>query len=495
MLLKSLGAPAAHWSSRAGLSRERAPRSSRGRGVYFKQARLAAPGRRSTAGCLIAQPIARSSLELHLHQPRERPAGVVRPGPRRDEIEQAFVAVVVAVPRWAATPVDERCRIVRRAADILRARRAELDALITLEMGKLVEQARDEVEKCAAGCEYYAEHAPGYITDEPVDTDASRSLVAYEPLGTVLAVMPWNFPFWQVFRFAAPARAAGNTALLKHAANVPQCALAIERVFKEAGAPDGVFRTLMIASRDVEGIIADHRVQAVTLTGSESAGRMVAAAAGAHLKKSVLELGGSDPFIVLEDCDLELTVDTAVQSRFQNAGQSCIAAKRFIVIDRIADEFLARFKAAVERLTPGDPMHEETTLAPMARGDLRDDLHKQVVTSIARGAVAVCGCALVQREGFYYAASILDHVGPGMPAFDEELFGPVAAVIRARDEDEAVRIANASRYGLGSSVWTRNAARGERIARRIHSGSCFVIGMMRSDPRRPGGGGEAAGDG
>src|SRR3569623_1543427 len=475
MLLKSLGAPAAHCSSRAGLSRERAPRSSRGRGVYFKQARLAAPGRRSTAGCLIAQPIARSSHELHLHQPRERPAGVVRPGPRRDG------------NRTGARR--------RRGGRTALGRRAELAALITLEMGKLVEQARDEVEKCAAGCEYYAEHAPGYITDEPVDTDASRSLVDYEPLGTVLAVMPWNFPFRQVFRFAAPARSAGNTALLMHASIVPQCALAIDRVFKEAGAPDGVFRTLMIASRDVEGIIADHRVQAVTLTGSESAGRKVAAAAGAHLKKSVLELGGSDPFIVLEDCDLELSVDTAVHSRFQNAGQSCIAAKRFIAVDRIADEFIARFKAAVERLTPGDPMHEETTLAPMARGDLRDDLLKQVVTSIARGAVAVCGCAPVQREGFYYAASILDRVSPGMPAFDEELFGPVAAVIRARDEDEAVRIANASRYGLGSSVWTRNAARGERIARRIQSGSCFVNGMMRSDPRLPFGGIKASGYG
>ena len=410
-------------------------------------------------------------------------------------IEQALSLAAQAAPQWAATPIEGRCRVVRRAAEVLRAGRDEFAALITLEMGKLIKQARDEVEKCAAGCEYYAEHAPAYVADEIIATDASRSFVTYQPLGTVLAVMPWNFPFWQVFRFAAPALAAGNTALLKHASNVPRCALAIERIFKEAGAPEGVFRTLLITGGEVEAIVADPRVHAVTLTGSEAAGRKVGAAAGMHLKKSVLELGGSDAFIVLEDCDLDLTVSTAVQSRFQNAGQSCIAAKRFIVVEDIADEFLARFKTAVEGLRPGDPADDDTTLAPLARGDLRDALHAQVLNSLRRGAVPVCGCAPLAGDGYYYAASILDRVTPGMPAFDEEMFGPVAAVTRVRDEHEAVGLANASRFGLGSSVWTRDAARGERIARRIESGSCFVNGLMRSDPRLPFGGVKASGYG
>lgn len=411
------------------------------------------------------------------------------------QLEQALAQAADAAPRWAATPVEERCRVVRRAAAVLRARRDELAAIVTREMGKLIKEARDEVEKCALGCEFYAERTPRFVADEVVATDASRSVVAYQPLGTVLAVMPWNFPLWQVFRFAAPALTAGNTGLLKHASNVPQCALAIERVFRDAGVPEGVFRTLMIASSQVEGVIADPRIHAVTFTGSEPAGRKVAAAAGMHLKKTVLELGGSDPFIVLEDCDLELTVNTAVQSRFLNAGQSCIAAKRFIVLDRIAEEFVTRFAAKVKALTPGDPMSENTTLAPLARDDLRDVLHSQVLNSIRRGAVAVCGCAPLPGEGCFYAASILDRVTPGMPAFDDELFGPVAAIIRVRDDAEALRIANTSRFGLGASVWTRDGARGERIARGVQSGSCFVNGLMRSDPRLPFGGIKASGYG
>lgn len=411
------------------------------------------------------------------------------------EVEAALAQAATAAPRWAATAVAERCAVLRRAAELLRARQDELAALVTLEMGKLRKEALDEVEKCARGCDYYAEHAPAFIADEHVDTGAGRSFVAYQPLGSVLAIMPWNFPLWQVFRFAAPALAAGNTGLLKHASNVPQCALAIERVFRDAGAPDGVFRTLLIGNAGVERLIADPRVHAVTLTGSEGAGRKVGAAAGAHLKKSVLELGGSDPFIVLDDADLELTVATAVTSRFQNAGQSCIAAKRFIVVERIADDFVARFKAAVERLRPGNPAEPDTTLAPLARGDLRDELHRQVQDSLARGAVAVCGCTPLAGAGYYYAASILDAVAPGMPAFEQELFGPVAAVIRVRDDDEALRIANASRYGLGSSVWTRDRARGEALARGVASGSCFVNGLMRSDPRLPFGGVKASGYG
>ena len=412
-----------------------------------------------------------------------------------EHIERALAETALATPPWAATQLTERCRLLRRAAEVLRHNIEELAGLITVEMGKLRAEARAEVEKCALACDYYAEHAPAFVVDEVIPSDAGKSLVAYQPLGTVLAIMPWNFPLWQVFRFAAPALAAGNTAVLKHASNVPQCALAIEKVFGDAGFPRGVFRTLMIRAAQTEQVIADARVHAVTLTGSEPAGRQVAAAAGTHLKKSVLELGGSDPFIVLDDADLGLTVRTALTSRFQNAGQSCIAAKRFIVVDDIADSFLAQFKCEVEALRPGDPRDDSTTLAPMARGDLRDELHSQVSDSIARGAVAVSGCAPLPGPGYYYAASILDHVMPGMPAYEQELFGPVAAVIRVRDEAEALAVANASRFGLGGSVWTQDSARGKRLARQVQCGACFVNGLVKSDPRLPFGGIKASGYG
>ena len=412
-----------------------------------------------------------------------------------EHIERALAETALATPPWAATQLTERCRLLRRAAEVLRHNIEELAGLITVEMGKLRAEARAEVEKCALACDYYAEHAPAFVVDEVIPSDAGKSLVAYQPLGTVLAIMPWNFPLWQVFRFAAPALAAGNTAVLKHASNVPQCALAIEKVFGDAGFPRGVFRTLMIRAAQTEQVIADARVHAVTLTGSEPAGRQVAAAAGTHLKKSVLELGGSDPFIVLDDADLGLTVRTALTSRFQNAGQSCIAAKRFIVVDDIADSFLAQFKCEVEALRPGDPRDDSTTLAPMARGDLRDELHSQVSDSIARGAVAVSGCAPLPGPGYYYAASILDHVMPGMPAYEQELFGPVAAVIRVRDEAEALAVANASRFGLGGSVWTQDSARGKRLARQVQCGACFVNGLVKSDPRLPFGGVKASGYG
>jgi succinate-semialdehyde dehydrogenase/glutarate-semialdehyde dehydrogenase len=411
------------------------------------------------------------------------------------QIEHALNESAVAAPAWASTPLTERCRLLRRAAEVLRSDRDELAALITLEMGKLAAEAHAEVEKCALACEYYAEHAPAFVADELIPSDAGKSLVAYQPLGTVLAVMPWNFPLWQVFRFAAPALAAGNTALLKHASNVPQCALAIERVLADAGFPAGVFRTLMISAAQVEQVIADVRVHAVTLTGSEAAGRKVAAAAGTHLKKSVLELGGSDPFIILGDADLALTVPIAVTSRFLNAGQSCIAAKRFIVLDDIADDFLERFKREVEALRPGDPNDDRTTLAPMARADLRAELHEQVRDSIAVGAVALTGCASLPGPGYFYAPSILDRVVPGMPAYEQELFGPVAAVIRVRDEAEAVAVANASRFGLGGSVWTRDVERGEHLARQLQCGACFVNGLVKSDPRLPFGGVKASGYG
>lgn len=403
-------------------------------------------------------------------------------------VDKALGLAASAAPEWAQTPLPDRAERLRRAAQILRQRRDQYAGIITQEMGKLSSEARAEIDKCAAVCDFYAGEGPRFLADAMLASDASRSLIAWQPLGTVLAVMPWNFPFWQVFRFAAPALMAGNTALLKHASNVPRCALAIEEVFREAGFPEGAFQTLMIPASAVEAVIRDRRVHAVTLTGSEPAGRAVAAAAGAVLKKAVLELGGSDPFVVLEDADLELTVQQAVASRFMNAGQSCIAAKRFVVLEGVAEAFLSRFREAVRALRPGDPGHEATTLAPLARTDLRDELHRQVQQSIAAGAVPLEGCEPVPGKGAWYRPSILDRVGPGMPAYDEELFGPVAAVIRARDEDDALRIANDTRFGLGGSVWTRDAARGEALARRLACGCAFVNGLVKSDPRLPFGG-------
>jgi succinate-semialdehyde dehydrogenase/glutarate-semialdehyde dehydrogenase len=405
-----------------------------------------------------------------------------------EQLEKALVQVASATPGWAATPLTERCDHVRRLGKEVLRRRDELAATITREMGKLLREARAEVEKCALVCDYYADHGPVFLADEVIESDAGRSFVAHQPLGTVLAVMPWNFPLWQVFRFLAPALVAGNTGVLKHASNVPQCALAIEALVRDAGLPDGVFRSLMISASQVAEVIEDRRIHAVTLTGSEPAGRQVASTAGANLKKTVLELGGADPFIVLEDADLDWTVQQAVASRFLNAGQSCIAAKRFIVVDDIADEFLGRFTSAVEALQPGDPLDEATTLAPMARRDLRDELHVQVQASLDKGAIAVTGCAPVDGPGAYYQASILDGVKPGMPAWEEEFFGPVAIVIRAKDEKDTVRIANGSDFGLGGSLWTQDSARGEHLAREVQSGAVFVNGIVKSDPRLPFGG-------
>jgi len=411
------------------------------------------------------------------------------------QLDAALTQVSATALGWAATPLAERCQLLHKLATVVRAEQESLAQLVTLEMGKRIAESRAEVEKCAQGCEFYAEQASVFLADELIETDAGKSLVAYQPLGTVLAVMPWNFPLWQVFRFIAPTLAAGNTGLLKHASNVPQCALAIERLVHEAGFPEGVFRTLMIDAREVAEVIADPRVQAVTLTGSEPAGRAVAAVAGEHLKKSVLELGGADAFVVLEDADLDLAVQQAVVSRFLNCGQSCIAAKRFIVVDAIADEFVARFVDAVGRLHPGNPVDEKTTLAPMARVDLRDELHDQVLASIAAGAVVLVGGEPVAGPGAFYAATILDQVMPGTVAYEQELFGPVAAVIRVADEAEALTVSNASRFGLGGSVWTQNTARGEQFARQMQCGSAFVNGMVKSDPRLPFGGIKASGYG
>jgi succinate-semialdehyde dehydrogenase/glutarate-semialdehyde dehydrogenase len=411
------------------------------------------------------------------------------------QLEDALAQTAAATPAWAAESLETRTALLRRAGEVLLRQRDEYARLMSREMGKLIGEARAEIEKCARCCTYYADEAPELLAPERIETDAHKSYVAYQPLGTVLAIMPWNFPFWQVIRAAAPALTAGNTMVLKHADNVPGCAMALEEVFREAGYPDGVFRNLMIGIPMVDGVIRDARIAAVTLTGSERAGRAVGKAAGETLKKCVLELGGSDAFVVLEDADLEQAAEVGAKSRYQNAGQSCIASKRFIVVDKVADAFLNAFRARAEALKPGDPLDGKTTLGPMARFDLRDALHKQVQDAIKKGAKPVLGCEPLAGPGAFYAPSILDRVAPGMRAWNEELFGPVASIIRVRDETEALKVANGSPYGLGGSVWTRDRERGENFARQLQSGSAFVNGLVKSDPRLPFGGIKQSGHG
>lgn len=412
------------------------------------------------------------------------------------EIDTILAKADATAAQWADTSLDERSQLMHQVADYLDTHRDHLAEMITREMGKLLSEARSEVEKCSWVCRYYANRAAGILADQDVATDAKRrSAIVYQPLGIILAVMPWNFPLWQVFRFAAPTLMAGNVALLKHASNVSLCANAIEGVFREVGFPEGAFNTLLIGASQVESVIRDPRVKAVTLTGSEPAGKAVASVAASELKKSVLELGGSDPFIVLDDANLVLTVQKAVASRFMNAGQSCIAAKRFIVQDSIADKFVAAFSIATKNLKYGDPMSPDTTLAPMVRADLRDELHEQVQDALEKGATAVLGCEPIADSFSGYPASILDHVTPAMRAYHEELFGPVATIIRVADEEEAIAVANSSDFGLGGSVWTERKGLGERIARRLECGCAFVNELVKSDPRLPFGGVKRSGFG
>jgi succinate-semialdehyde dehydrogenase/glutarate-semialdehyde dehydrogenase len=389
---------------------------------------------------------------------------------------------------WRAVPFAGRARPMKKAAAILRERKEEFARLMALEMGKPFKQGVAEAEKCALCCDYYADNAEAHLAPEIVKTEASKSYVAFEPLGVVLAVMPWNFPFWQVFRFAAPALMAGNTGVLKHASNVPGCAIAIEDVFVQAGFPKGVFRSLLIGSRQVRSVIEHKRVSAVTLTGSTPAGKAVAAQAGAVLKKTVLELGGSDPYIVLEDADLEHAVNTCATSRLINSGQSCVNAKRFIVIEPLVAAFSEKLVAAMKSKRMGDPLAEGVDVGPQARPDLRDELHKQVTDSVAKGARLLLGGEIPPGKGSFYPPTVLADVKPGMPAYEEELFGPVASICAARDESEAVRIANDSIFGLGAAVFTRDLARGERIARQLEAGCTFVNALVASDPRLPFGG-------
>lgn len=417
-------------------------------------------------------------------------------GPTLDEALSILGQARRAFEAWRRTSFAERAERMKAVAGVLRARKDAFAALMTAEMGKTLSDGRAEIEKCAGACEWFADHAGAFLKDEPVEVDGARAFATFRPIGVVLAVMPWNFPFWQVFRFAAPALMAGNGAVLKHASNVPGCALAIEAVFREAGFPEDLFRTLLIPSGDVGHLIADDRVAAVTLTGSVAAGRKVAAAAGAALKKVVLELGGSDAYVVLEDADIALAAKVAATARMVNGGQSCIAGKRFVVVEAVADRFEAALVEALSAFVPGDPTDAATRFGPLVSVAARDEIDRQVEVSVAAGARLLLGGETPDRPGAWYPATVLADVRPGQPAHDEEVFGPVAAVIRARDEAEAIRIANSSEFGLGSGVITGDLTRGARIAAdELEAGMAFVNANARSDPRLPFGGIKHSGHG
>jgi succinate-semialdehyde dehydrogenase/glutarate-semialdehyde dehydrogenase len=406
-----------------------------------------------------------------------------------EEVKRAVDAANDVYPTWRRTGFGERAGLMRSAAKVLRESLNDYATLMATEMGKPVAQGKAEVEKCAWVCDFYADNAEGFLQPELIETDAAKSFVTFQPLGVVLAVMPWNFPLWQVFRFAAPALMAGNVGVLKHASNVPGCALAIEDVFRNAGFPENVFRTLLISSKQVDAVIENQHVKAVTLTGSTPAGKAVARKSGEMLKKTVLELGGSDPYVVLGDADLEQAVTTCVTSRLINSGQSCINAKRFIVVEPLIKEFETLFVERMSAMKVGDPLDEDTDVGPQARADLRDELHDQVKQSIDRGARCLLGGAVPDGDGAFYPPTVLTDVTKGMPAYDEELFGPVAAIISARGEEDAIRLANDSSFGLGAAVFTTDGAKGERIAaEELEAGACFVNAFVKSDPRLPFGG-------
>jgi len=405
-----------------------------------------------------------------------------------DDCNSIIKMVDKAWGQWKLVPIADRKALMHKAANVLRDRKGEYALLMTLEMGKLIGESEAEVEKSAWVCEFYADNAETFLQDEFIKTDAGKSFVSFEPIGTVLAVMPWNFPFWQVFRFAAPALMAGNAGLLKHASNVPGCALAIESVFREAGFPEDLFRTLMIPANLVQHVIASKKVKAVTLTGSEAAGSKVAERAGHHLKKTVLELGGSDPYIVLADADIDKCVQTALTARMINTGQSCIAAKRFIVHKDVFDAFIEQAGILMQHLSPGDPTDPQTNFGPLARPDLVEDIHDQVLRSVILGAKVIMGGEKIDGKGCYYQPTLITGDSLEMPIFKEETFGPVMAVIKAGDDKEAIDMANSSKYGLGGSLWTQDIEKGISLARQIETGSIFINGMTKSDPRLPFGG-------
>ena len=411
------------------------------------------------------------------------------------EIDGILEAAETTFREWRKRPFVERTKRMRQAAALLRAGKEKYARTMALEMGKPIVQGEMEAEKCAWACDYYAEHAEAFLAEQPRETDASRSYIRFDPLGPVLAIMPWNFPFWQVFRFAAPALMAGNAGILKHASNVPRCALQIEEVFRESGFPENLFRAVLVGSGKVAGITADPRIRAATLTGSDSAGSKVAEQAGREIKKTVLELGGSDPFIVLEDADVRKAAKTAADARLINSGESCIAAKRFIVVEKVANTFLEVFVAEMRSRKMGDPLDRQTQVGPQARHDLRESLHRQVEESVKRGAQLLLGGQIPECRGAFYPPTVLAGVNKGMPAFDEETFGPVAAVIRARDEGDAIRLANDSPFGLGASLWTQDRERAERLVGEIEAGCVFVNELVKSDPRLPFGGVKRSGYG
>jgi len=411
------------------------------------------------------------------------------------QIDEKIARADTAYRAYRHTSFAERAGWLEAAAEILEAEQDQFGRIMTLEMGKPIGAARAEAAKCAMGCRFYAEHGERLLADEPLDAGPGRSYIRYQPIGPVLAVMPWNFPFWQVFRFAAPALMAGNAGLLKHASNVPQCALAIEEIIRRAGFPADVFQTLPIDSGQVRRVIEDRRVKAITLTGSEPAGAAVASQAGKQLKKTVLELGGSDPFVVMPSANLERAVKTAVEARTVNNGQSCIAAKRFIVDRRIADEFERRFVAGMEALRVGDPMDESTQVGPLATPDILEGLDQQVRRSVEMGARVLTGGKRLDRPGNYYAPTVLADAPAGAPAYREELFGPVAVLFRADGIDQAVRLANDTEFGLGASVWTNDDAEQLRFIDQLEAGMVFVNGMVASDPRMPFGGVKRSGYG
>lgn len=413
----------------------------------------------------------------------------------RADVEHRMQSAETAFRQWRSTALSDRARLMVAAGERLRQRSESLAQIMTREMGKPITQAEGEIEKCAWVCDYYAKHSTDFLAQRPADIDRVRSYVRFDPIGAILAVMPWNFPFWQVFRFAAPTLMAGNVGVLKHASNVPDCASAIEEIFTHAGFPKGAFTSLRIDNDAAEKLIGHDAIRAVTLTGSERAGVAVASAAGKHLKKCVLELGGSDPFIVLADADLNHAAEQAARARIINSGQSCIAAKRFIVEASVAETFTEALVTQMKRMVVGDPTDPRTDIGPMARADLRDQLQDQVQRSVDAGAKCLCGGEVPEGKGYFYPPTVLSDVAPGMAAFDEETFGPVAAIIHAQDAAEAVELANQSSFGLAASVWTSNTARGERLAGELDCGCVFVNQIVKSDPRVPFGGVKRSGFG
>lgn len=411
------------------------------------------------------------------------------------EIEDRLAKADKAFRSWRQTSLVHRAGLMNQVASLLDQQAAAYARTITLEMGKPIQQALAEVKKCADACRYYASEAENFLADEILSTEAAKSFISFEPLGAVLAIMPWNFPYWQVFRFAAPAIMAGNVALLKHASNVPQCALDLESIFRQAGFPEGVFTTLLASTEQIDGLIGDDRIAAVTLTGSEGAGAQVAAAAGRAIKKTVLELGGSDPFLVLADADLPKAVETAVNSRLINTGQSCIAAKRFLVEEAVAEDFLSQMKALMAAKQTGDPLSGSCDFGPLARRDLAQSLQKQVNDSVARGARIYLDGGHRDTASAYFYPMILTDIRPGMPAYEEELFGPVALVFVVKDVEEAIRIANDHRYGLGATIFSRDLQKAAQVARRIESGQVFINALVHSTPALPFGGVKKSGYG